>query len=167
MFPLTWSLHSVHCSLLPEHRKSVEVYFTLKHSFTDLRYAIAGSVFTQTKFTREVWQCISVNKYNHISAHFNALWIEHIHSLWTRIMVEYLVKSISPGTYDGIQQMSEVIRGRPTYKMCAEWCVVRTGIENHCGFQPESWGLNKLPRGPQDGTKLFKWMHYYTSRAID
>ncbi len=46
VFQLTWSLHSVHCSLLPDHGKSVEVYFTLEHSFTYLHYATACSVFT-------------------------------------------------------------------------------------------------------------------------
>ncbi len=39
VFRLTCSLHSVLCSLLPEQGKSVEVYFTSEHSFTDLRCA--------------------------------------------------------------------------------------------------------------------------------
>ncbi len=46
VFRLTWSLQSVQCSLLPEQGKSIEVYFTLEHSFTDLHYAAACSVFT-------------------------------------------------------------------------------------------------------------------------
>ncbi len=37
VFRLTCSLHSVHCSLLPEQGKSVEVYFTSEHSLMDLR----------------------------------------------------------------------------------------------------------------------------------
>ncbi len=60
---------------------------------------------TQTKLTREVWSVTlytSINKYNLNSclAHFNALWMEHIHSLRTGIMAEYLVMSTSQGTYD-------------------------------------------------------------------
>ncbi len=46
-----WSLHSVHCSLLPEQGKSIEVYFTSEHSFTDLRCVASSN--TQTKLTRE------------------------------------------------------------------------------------------------------------------
>ncbi len=40
LFRLTWSLHSVHCSLLPEQGKSVEVYFISAHSFLDLLCAM-------------------------------------------------------------------------------------------------------------------------------
>ncbi len=41
--------------------------------------------------------CTSVNKYNLNSrlAHFNALWMEHIHSFRTGIMAEYPVMSTS------------------------------------------------------------------------
>ncbi len=42
VFRLTCSLHSVHCSLLPKHEKSVDVYFgtyLFTDLFTDLRYA--------------------------------------------------------------------------------------------------------------------------------
>ncbi len=39
---LTCSLHSVHCSLLSEQGKSVEVYFTSEHSFMDLRSATSS-----------------------------------------------------------------------------------------------------------------------------
>ncbi len=45
VFWLTCSLHSVHCSLLNEQGRSVEVYFTSDHSFTDLRCAATCSVF--------------------------------------------------------------------------------------------------------------------------
>ncbi len=48
----------------------------------------------------------SVNIYNFNSrlAHFNALWMEYIHSLRTGIMVEYPVMSTSQGTYVRIEQ---------------------------------------------------------------
>ncbi len=42
LFRLTLSLHSVHCSLLPEQGKSVKVYFTSEHSFMDLRCAMSS-----------------------------------------------------------------------------------------------------------------------------
>ncbi len=42
VFRLTCSLHSVHCSLLPEQGKSAEVYFISEHSFMDLRYATSS-----------------------------------------------------------------------------------------------------------------------------
>ncbi len=42
VFRLTCSLHSVHCSLLPEQGISVEVYFTSEHSFVDLRCATSS-----------------------------------------------------------------------------------------------------------------------------
>ncbi len=53
----------------------------------------------------------SVNKYNLNSrlAHFNALWMEHIHSFRTGIMAEYPVMSTSQGPYGRIEQMLYVI----------------------------------------------------------
>jgi len=42
VFPLIWSLHSVHCSLHLEQGKSVEVYLTSEHSFTDLSCATSS-----------------------------------------------------------------------------------------------------------------------------
>ncbi len=42
VFRLTWSLHSVLSSLLPEQGKSVEVYFTSEHSLTDLLCAASS-----------------------------------------------------------------------------------------------------------------------------
>ena len=56
VFPLTWSLHSVHCSLLPEQGKSVEVYLSLEHLFRDLCCATSSHT-SVTSYT-------SVNKYN-------------------------------------------------------------------------------------------------------
>ncbi len=49
----------------------------------------------------EVWH--NIPHKNHLNlrlAHFNALYMEHISSLWTGIMAEYLVMSTSQGTYD-------------------------------------------------------------------
>ncbi len=60
-FQLTCSLHRVHCSLLPEQGRSVEVYFTSDHSFTDLRCAATCSVFIHRRNLlekREVWHNI-------------------------------------------------------------------------------------------------------------
>ncbi len=111
VFRLIWSLHRVLCSLLPEQGKSVEVYFTSEHSFTDLRCAASSHTDEWTSYT-------SVNKYNlnlHL-AHFNALWMEHIHSFRTGIMTEYPVMSTSQGTYVRIEQTSYVIRD--TYEIC-------------------------------------------------
>ncbi len=70
VFRLTCSLHSVHCSLLPEQGKAAEVYFTSEHSFMDLR--CATSLRTD--------ECDTVNIYNLNSrlAHFNALWMEYV-----------------------------------------------------------------------------------------
>ncbi len=43
MFRLTWSLLSVHCSLLPEQGKSVEVYLISAHSLLDLLCATSSN----------------------------------------------------------------------------------------------------------------------------
>ncbi len=94
VFRLTCSLHSVHCSLLPKHEKSVDVYFT----------------------SELIYSRINKSNLNSRLAHFNALWMEHIRSLRTGMMAEYPVKSTSQGTYGRIEQRSEV--KRETYKMC-------------------------------------------------
>ncbi len=109
-FRLTCSLHSVHCSLLPEQGKSVEDFFSSEHSLIDLPCATSSH-------TDAVWQYTSVNIYNFNSrlAHVNALCMEHIRSLRTKIMVEYPVTSTSHGTYVRIEQTSEAIR--VTYKI--------------------------------------------------
>ncbi len=67
VFRLTCSLHSVHCSLLPEQGKAAEVYFTSEHSFMDLRCAtslrtdecdiIYVCKYIQFKFTSRTLQC--------------------------------------------------------------------------------------------------------------
>ncbi len=82
----------------------------------------------------------SVNIYNFNShlAHFNALWLEYIRSLWTGIMAEYPVMSTSQGTYVRIEQTSEAIR--VTYEIRrAEGA--RTGIENRCFTLMQIWFL--------------------------
>ncbi len=104
VFRLTCSLHSVHCSLLPEQGKSVEVYFTSEHSLMDLRCATSSRTdecdiiyvckYIQFKFTSRTLQCT----------------MNGIRSLWTGIMEEYRVMSTSQGTYDRLEQTSEVIR---------------------------------------------------------
>ncbi len=110
VFRLTCSLHSVHCSLLPEQGKAAEVYFTSEHSFMDLRCAtslrtdecdiIYVCKYIQFKFTSRTLQCT----------------MNGIRSLRTGIMEEYRVMSTSQGTYVRIEQTSEVIR--VTYEMC-------------------------------------------------
>ncbi len=96
------SLHGVHCSLLPEQGNIHSWIFAAQrlHARTSV-----------TSYT-------SVNIYNFNSrlAHFNALWMEYIHSLRTGIMVEYPVMSTSQGTYVRIEQTSEAIR--VTYEIC-------------------------------------------------
>ncbi len=67
VFRFTWSLHSVHCSLLPEQGKSVEVYFISAHSFLDLLCATSSNKdecdiiylckYIQFKFTSRTHQC--------------------------------------------------------------------------------------------------------------
>ncbi len=51
VFPLTCSLHSVHCSLLPKHEKSVDVYFTseLIYSLIYSRICATASVITHRR----------------------------------------------------------------------------------------------------------------------
>ncbi len=110
VFRLTCSLHSVHCSLLPEQGKAAEVYFTSEHSFMDLRCAtslctdecdiIYVCKYIQFKFTSRTLQCT----------------MNGIRSLRTGIMEEYRVMSTSQGTCVRIEQTSEVIR--VTYEMC-------------------------------------------------
>ncbi len=110
VFRLTCSLHSVHCSLLPEQGKAAEVYFTSEHSFMDLRCAtslrtdecdiIYVCKYIQFKFTSRTLQCT----------------MNGIRSLRTGIMEEYRVMSTSQGTCVRIEQTSEAIR--VTYEMC-------------------------------------------------
>jgi len=79
---LTWSLHSVHCSLLPEQGKSVEVYFISAHSFLDLLCATSSNKddcdiiylckYIQFKFTSRTHKCSLNGTYV-----LNALWMEH------------------------------------------------------------------------------------------
>ncbi len=110
VFRLTCSLHSVHCSILPEQGKSVEVYFTSEHSLMDLRCATSSRTdecdiiyvckYTQFKFTSRTLQFT----------------MNGIRSLRTGIMEEYRVMFTSQGTCVRIEQTSEVIR--ITYEMC-------------------------------------------------
>ncbi len=126
VFRLTCSLHSVHCSLLPEQGKSVEVYFTSEHSFMDLRCATSSRTdkcdiiyvckYIQFKFTSRTLQCT----------------MNGMRSLQTGIMEEYRVMSTSQGTCVRIEQTSEVIR--VTYEMCRAGGA-RTGIENRCSSE--------------------------------
>lgn len=71
------SLHSVHCSLLSEHGKSIPVYFISEHSCKDFRYAVSSRT-DKTYYRRvkcDIIYSISVNDYNVNShlVHFNAL----------------------------------------------------------------------------------------------
>ncbi len=110
VFRLTCSLHSVHCSLLPEQGKSVEVYFTSEHSLMYLRCATSSRTdecdiiyvckYIQFKFTSRTLQCT----------------MNGIRSRRTGIMEEYRVMSTLQGTCVRIEQTSEVIR--VTYEMC-------------------------------------------------
>ncbi len=111
-------IQSVHCSLLPEPLKSVEVYFTSEHSFmvcaaqrlraqTSVKYLL----YIQFYLTYRTLICT----------------LNGIHSLRTGIMVEYPVMSTSQGTYVWIEQISEAVR--VTYKMRRAGGA-RTGIEN-------------------------------------
>ncbi len=110
VFRLSCSLHSVHCSLLPEQGQAAEVYFTSEHSLMDLRCAtslrtdecdiIYVCKYIQFKFTSRTLQCT----------------MNGIRSLRTGIMEEYRVMSTSQGTCVRIEQTSEVIR--VTYEMC-------------------------------------------------
>ena len=70
--------------------------------FTSLRNIHSWICAAQRLHTRtSVTSYTSVNKYNLNTrfAHFIAFWMEHIHSLRTRIMAEYPVMSTSQGTY--------------------------------------------------------------------
>ncbi len=108
VFWLTCSLHSVHCSLLPEQGKSFSFKsFSLLHFGTFIHGFALRNVFTHGRVWHHINWCL---------AHFNALWMEYIRSLRTGIMAEYPVMSTSQGTYVRIEQTSEVIR--VTYKMC-------------------------------------------------
>ncbi len=104
VFRLTCSLHSVHCSLLPEQGKSVEVYFTSEHSLMDLRCATSS----RTDECDIIYVCKYIQfKFTSRTLQFT---MNGIRSLWTGIMEEYRVMSTSQGTYDRLEQMSEVIR---------------------------------------------------------
>ncbi len=104
LFRLTCSLHSVHCSLLPEQGKSVEVYFTSEHSLMDLRCATSS----RTDECDIIYVCKYIQfKFTSRTLQFT---MNGIRSLWTGIMEEYRVMSTSQGTYDRLEQTSEVIR---------------------------------------------------------
>ncbi len=158
VFRLTCSLHSVHCSLLPEQGKAAEVYFTSEHSFMDLRCAtslrtdecdiIYVCKYIQFKFTSRTLQCT----------------MNGIRSLRTGIMEEYRVMSTSQGTCVGIEQTSEVIR--VTYEMC------RAVGREDWNWEPlvyiitwESWAVfaltsERLWCPPEDrGRRSLTWKH--------
>ncbi len=104
VFRLTCSRHSVHCSLLPEQGKSVEVYFTSEHSLMDLRCATSS----RTDKCDIIYVCKYIQfKFTSRTLQFT---MNGIRSLWTGIMEEYRVMSTSQGTYDRLEQTSEVIR---------------------------------------------------------
>ncbi len=104
VFRLTCSLHSVHCSLLPEQGKSVEVYFTSEHSLMDLCCATSS----RTDECDIIYVCKYIQfKFTSRTLQFT---MNGIRSLWTGIMEEYHVMSTSQGTYDRLEQTSEVIR---------------------------------------------------------
>ncbi len=110
VFRLTCSLHSVHCSLLPEQGKAAEGYFTSEHSFMDLRCA--------TSLRTDECDIIYVCKYiqfkftvSHTSMHYE----------WNTFASNWNHGGIScdvhfAGTCVRIEQTSEVIR--VTYEMC-------------------------------------------------
>ncbi len=82
---LTWSLHSVPFSLLPEQGKSVDVYFTSDHSLMDFCCATSSHM--------DECDIIHLCKYIQFkfTSHTLRLWMEHIRSLRTGIMAEYPV----------------------------------------------------------------------------
>ncbi len=87
VFRLTCSLHSVHCSLLPEQGKSVEVYLTSEHSLMDLRCATSS----RTDECDIIYVCKYIQfKFTSRTLQFT---MNGIRSLWTGIMEEYRVMS--------------------------------------------------------------------------
>lgn len=107
IFLLTWSLHSVHCSLLPVHRKSDEVK---EHG---LQYMTACSVFTQTKLTTEMLRVIM--RFTYVFCTLMSF-ESYILCFQTWMMAEYAVMFTPQGTYCRIEQTSECIR--KTFKIC-------------------------------------------------
>ncbi len=120
------------CPLLPTPWAG-EICWSFLHFETFIHGFALRNIFTHGR----VWQYTSVNIHNLNSrlAHFNALCMEHIHSLRTGIMAEYPVMSTSQGTYVRLEQTSEAIR--ETLKMCIAGRGgdgARTRIENRCSI---------------------------------
>ncbi len=105
VFWLTWSLHRVHCSLLPEQGNPLK--FTL---FRNIHSWICAAQRLHARTSVTSYTSVNIYNFNSCLAHFNALWMEYIRSLRTGIMEEYPVMSTSQGTYVPIEQTSEAIR---------------------------------------------------------
>ncbi len=112
VFRLTCSLHRVHCSLLPGQEKSV---WSLLH-FGTFIHGICAAQRLHVRTSVTSYTSVNIYNFNSRLAHFNALWMEYIRSLRTRIMAEYPVMSTSQGTCVRIEQTSEAIR--VTYEIC-------------------------------------------------
>ncbi len=119
------SLHGVHCSLLPEQGNPLK--FTL---FLNIHSWICAARRLHARMSVTSYTSVNIYNVNSRLAHFNALWMEYIHSLRTGIMEEYPVMSTSQGTYVPTEQTSEAIR--VTYEICRAGGGARTGIENRC-----------------------------------
>ncbi len=111
LFGAHCSLHRVHCSLLPEQGNPLK--FTL---FLNIHSWICAAQRLQARTSVTSYTSVNIYNFNSRLAHFNALWMEYIRSLWTGIMAEYPVMSTSQGTYVPIEQTSEAIRVR--YDIC-------------------------------------------------
>ncbi len=87
MFRLIWSLHGVHCFLIPEQGNPLK--------FSSLRnihsWICAALLPAMSSHTDEWTSYASVTKHNLNSdlAHFNALWMQHLHSFRIGIIAEY------------------------------------------------------------------------------
>ncbi len=117
--------------------KSVEVYFTLEHSFMDCTAQRLHARTSVTSYTSDIYNL------NSRLAHLYALWMEYVRfelESWRNILM-----STSQGTYVRIEQTSEAIR--VTYQMCVCVCVWGggAGIENRWFTHSVSSSRSCLP----------------------
>ncbi len=139
------SLHRVHCSLHRVHcspSRGNLLKFTLFRNI-HLWICAAQRLHAQTSVTS--YTSVNIYNFNSRLAHFNALWMEYIHSLRTGIMAEYPVMSTSQGTCVRIEQTSKAIR--VTYEIC------RAGGREDWNWEPLHYGNgwaphSRLPTAP-------------------
>ncbi len=119
VFRLTCSLHSVHCSLLPEQGKAAEVYFTSEHSFMDLRCAtslrtdecdiIYVCKYIQFKFTSRTLQCTmngirSLSNWNHGGISCDVHFAGHLRSNRTNVWSDKSnIRNVQSGGARGLE----------------------------------------------------------------